>query len=246
MPVSCLLCLTSYAGGWRALVCFQRGILKVLPVLFLLHVLKDHLPEDLIQQFLKHSEVHSPEIQGPLPDPPRSWTWVVIIWVSKIMNLTCSWSLQPRLPLILMISSVSVSTRPLDGLSRKSSSTGFRSLLDCFQLTMLFSQMRSWEHDAFCSWSKKTLSTGSPLSDVEPKHQISFIILIPNFNSQSLNLVMAVSQKQLFPIYLFLNIEGISPPLFHWLFLLKSLWPSIIVFLFCGSPQHIFVISVRS
>lgn len=45
-----------------------------------------------------------------------------------------------------------------------------------------------------------------PLIDLS--QQLSVIGLVPNFNPQALNLVMSVSQRQLFTINMYLNIEG--------------------------------------
>ena len=102
----------------------------------------------------------------------------------EIMSSTRAWSLQSKLPLILrslMIYSTLVSTgsnnaSSLAGLSNTwasyLSSVGSRSLLDCLQFTVLFSQqisgrlkspirMRDCECDDSCSWNMKALSTGS-------------------------------------------------------------------------------------
>lgn len=40
-------------------LCSQKDVLKVLPALFCSYVPEDSFPADLIQQFLKQSEVHS-------------------------------------------------------------------------------------------------------------------------------------------------------------------------------------------
>jgi len=47
------------------LLCFKKGILEVLPALFCSLFPKDSFSGDLIQKFLKQSEVCSPEAQGP-------------------------------------------------------------------------------------------------------------------------------------------------------------------------------------
>ena len=45
--------------------CFQKSVLKELPVFFCSCVPKDSFPGDLIQQFLKQSEVLLSKVQGP-------------------------------------------------------------------------------------------------------------------------------------------------------------------------------------
>lgn len=50
------------------LLCSQKGVLKGLPALFHSYVPKDSFSGDLVQQFLTHLEVHSPEILGPDSD----------------------------------------------------------------------------------------------------------------------------------------------------------------------------------
>lgn len=46
-----------------------------------------------------------------------------------------------------------------------------------------------------------------------PWSPMSFIGLVLNFNPQTFNLIMTVSQTQLFTVYPLLNTEGHSPPL---------------------------------
>jgi len=137
--------------------------------------------------------------QGILSNSALNWLKFILLKCSvltpfftrpmflRITSSAKAWSLRPRLLLILtsfMISFVLVSTRsnsasPLVSLSntwtRKLPSMDYRSVLDCVQLSLLFSQqisrwlktpirMRACKHDASCSWSKKALSTGSPWS----------------------------------------------------------------------------------
>jgi len=133
-----------------------------------------------------------------------------------------------------MISSALVSTRsrsasPLLCLSnmwtRKLSSVDFRSFQDCLQAALLFSQqiserlksfirMKACERNVSCSWSKKALSTASlyQVAWSRPHHQMPFIGPVPNFfNSQALSLFITVSQRQLFAVYLLLNIQSNFP-----------------------------------
>jgi len=64
-------------------------------------------------------------------------------------------------------------------------------------------RMRACRYNTSCSWSNKPSSTGSPdqAAVVDPDHQMSFIGLVPDFHLPALNLIVAVSQRQLFTLY---------------------------------------------
>ena len=106
MLFSYLICLISFSGNGE-LLCFQKGIIKVLPALFCSFAPKDHFPGDLIQQFFKKPEFILLKFRVLTPLFAR-------LTFLEIMNSTRAWLVQPRLPLIVIsftISSALLSNR---------------------------------------------------------------------------------------------------------------------------------------
>jgi len=75
------------------------------------------------------------------------------------------------------------------------------------------------QDEGLWAWCLLKLNQGGPVKGIpfimwpvaDPNHLMSFICLVPNFYSQALNLIMAVSQRQQLTVYPLLNIESNSP-----------------------------------
>lgn len=158
----------------------------------------------------------------------------------RITNSTRTWLLHPRLPLI---SSVEVNIRctnlyPLVGLSNtwsgKLSSVYSRSLLNCLHSSVLLfnGYLSSW--NLLSGWEPASMlilvveaRRPHPFDQgacSRPQSEMSFFCLFPNFYLQALDLIIPVSERQLFTIYFLIKRNFVtSLPLVPFPSLLESL-----------------------
>jgi len=149
-----------------------------------------------------------------------------------ITNSVWAWSLQARLPPILtslmrsfvLVSSRSSNASPMVVLSntwtKKLCSVHSRNLWDFFPADIRVVEIPH-QNESLQVWRLLYLKNASlvhrlllisqPVVDTD--HQMSFICLVSDFYPQAVDLIMTISQRQLFTIYQFLNIVGNSPTL---------------------------------